>query len=273
MYIIVQKSVHSAVLALALIALGACGNVADAPPPVAPSRSETRIAAQGATVPAFSNANPPKGTVGATLWGPVEKLPTPPTAVTSSAGVLDIVIDSASIPGNVAARNGLGTIVLGYSLPALRSADWYRQSYQLRVPRADHGPASVAQVVAYFNLHDRTSRTNLWLGQVAFDSRCGSGGHVGWDAGTKTHVVNVVAPNFSCTTFGGWRAMTFDVGPAQITAAATALRARFPALKLSTNPADYSLTHANINPELAVKPGEAARIDVGITRWQLSTQP
>ena len=257
---------------LALLLLAGC--VTGTPqPPTVPSGQKTALAVQGATVPAYSNVNPPKGEIGATLWGPVEKLPAPPTAATSAGGILNIVIDSASIPGNVKARNGLGTIVLGYSLPAFRQAVWYRQSYQLRVPRADHGPASVAQVVAYFNLHDRTSRTNLWLGQVAFDSRCGSGGHVGWDAGTKTHVVNVVAPNFSCTTFGGWRAMTFDVGPAQITAAATALRARFPALKLSTNPADYALTHANINPELAVKPSEAARIDVGITRWQLSTNP
>lgn len=257
---------------LALILLAGCVTGAP-PPPTAPSGPETRLAGQGATVPAFSNANPPKGTVGATLWGPVERLPVPPTAATSANGVLDIVIDSASIPGNVAARNGLGTIVLGYSLPAFRQATWYRQDYQLRVTRADHGPASVAQVVAYFNLHDRTSRTNLWLGQIAFDTRCGNGGHVGWDAGTRTPVVNVLAPNFSCTTFGDWRPMSFAIGPAQITAAVAALKARYPALKLSSNPSDYAISHSNVNPEVAVRPGESARIDVGITRWQLSTQP
>lgn len=257
---------------LALILLAGCVTGAP-PPPTAPSGPETRLAAQGATVPAFSNANPPKGTVGATLWGPVEKLPAPPTSVTSSAGVLDIVIDSASIPGNVAARNGLGTIVLGYSLPAFRQADWYRQAYHLRVPRADHGPASVAQVVAYFNLHDRVSRTNLWLGQIAFDSRCGKGGDIGWDAGTNTPMFNVVAPGFSCAPFTAWRSMSFAVGPAQITAAVAALKARYPALKLSSNPNDYQLTHANVNPELAVRPGESARIDVGIRDWRISTQP
>ena len=37
--------------------------------------------------------------------------------------------------------------------------------------------------------------------------------------------------------------------------------------------AEGYVTHANVNPELAVRPGESARIDVGITRWQLSTQP
>lgn len=257
---------------LALILLAGCVTGAP-PPPTAPSGPETRLAVQGATVPAYSNANPPKGTVGATLWGPVEKLPAPPTAASSANGVLDIVIDSASIPGNVKARNGLGTIVLGYSLPAFRQAAWYRQRYQLRVPRADHGPASVAQVVAYFNLHDRASRTNLWLGQIAFDTRCGKGGDVGWDAGTNTPYYNVLAANFSCTPFTGWRSMSFDVGPAQITAAVAALKARYPALKLSADPGDYALTHANINPEIAVRPGESARIDVGITRWQLSTQP
>lgn len=257
---------------LALILLAGCVTGAP-PPPTVPSGPETLLAAQGSTVPAFSNANPPKGTVGATLWGPVEKLPAPPTAATSAGGVLEIVIDSGSIPGNVKARNGLGTIVLGYSLPAFRQAVWYRQTYQLRVTRADHGPTSVAQVVAYFNLHDRVNRANLWLGQIAFDTRCDKGGDVGWDAGTNTPYYNVLAATFSCAPFTGWRSMSFDVGPAQITAAATALRARYPALKLSTNPADYALTHANINPELAVKPGEAARIDVGITRWQLSTNP
>lgn len=257
---------------LALIVLAGCV-VTGAPPPAVPSGPETVLAVQPAVVPAFSNVNPPKGVVGATLWGPVETLPAPPTAATSAGGALHIVIDSASIPGNVLARNGLGTIVLGYSLPAFRPAAWYRQSYQLRVPRADHGPVSVAQVVAYFNLHDRVNRTNLWLGQIAFDTRCGKGGDVGWDSLTNSPMFNVVASNFSCTTFSGWRAMTFDVGPAQITAAATALRARYPALKLSADPADYSLSHANINPELAVKPGEAARIDVGIRKWRISTQP
>ena len=257
---------------LALILLAGCVTGAP-PPPTVPSGPETLLAAQGSTVPAFSNANPPKGTVGATLWGPVEKLPAPPTAATSANGVLDIVIDSASIAGNVKARNGLGTIVLGYSLPAFRQAVWYRQTYQLRVTRADHGPTSVAQVVAYFNLHDRTSRTNLWLGQIAFDTRCGKGGDVGWDSLTNSPMFNVVASNFSCTPFAGWRAMSFAIGPAQIVAAVAALRSKYPALKLSTDPGDYALTHANVNPELAVKPGESARIDVGIRDWRISTQP
>lgn len=257
---------------LALLLLAGC--VTGTPqPPTVPSGQKTALAVQGATVPAYSNVNPPKGEIGATLWGPVEKLPAPPTAATSAGGILNIVIDSASIPGNVKARNGLGTIVLGYSLPALRSAAWYEQRYQFRVTRADHGPASVAQVVGYLNLHDRTSRTNLWLGQIAFDTRCAKGGDVGWDAGTNTPMFNVVAANFSCATFADWRQMTFAVGPAQITAAVAALRAKYPALKLSTNPSDYSLTHSNVNPELAVRPGEAARIDVGIKGWQLATQP
>jgi hypothetical protein len=256
---------------LALILLAGCS----APPaaPVVPSGPETVLAVQPATVPAFSNANPPRGTIGATLWGPVETLPAPPSGVTSAGGVVDIVIDSASIPGNVAARSGLGTIVLGYSLPALRQATWYKQSYQLRVPRADHSPLGVAQVVAYFNLHDRTSRTNLWLGQIAYDTRCIAAGGAKWDPGTDTPLYNVRAQGIACAPFGEWRQMTFAVGPAQIVAAVTAIQQRFPASRLSDNPADYSLTHANINPETATRPGESARIDVGIRDWKLSTQP
>jgi hypothetical protein len=78
---------------------------------------------------------------------------------------------------------------------------------------------------------------------------------------------------FSCSTFGDWRAMSFAVGPAQIVVAASALRARYPALKLSSDPADYAISHSNINPEAAVKPGEVARIDVAIKGWRITTQP
>lgn len=257
---------------LALIALAGCV-VTGAPPPVVPVGPQTVLAVQPAEVPAFSNVNPPSGTVGATLWGPVEKLPAPPTAVSSSAGILDIVIDSASIPGNVKARAGLGTIVLGWSPVAWVKAAGFRASYDLRVTRADHSSGAVAQVVAYLNLRDVANKASLWLGQIFFDTRCDKGGDVGWDAGTNTPMFNVVAPNFSCRTFGDWRSVSFAVGPAQIAAAASALRARYPALRLSSDLGDYELTHGNVNPEVAVKPGESARIDAGIKGWRITTQP
>lgn len=256
---------------LALFLLAFCAP----PPPTAtyPGGPETVIAVQPATVPIYNDTSPPRGVVGATLWGPVERLPSLPTNATSSNGELAIVIDSASIPGNIAARNGLGSLVMGYSLPTFRAATWYRQTYQLRVTRAGHGPASVAQVVAYFNVLDRVNHTSLWLGQIAFDTRCSKGGDIGWDAGTNAPMRNILAAGFSCQPSGDWRSMSFDIGPTQITAAAAALRAKYPMLKLSSNPGDYSLTHANINPEIAVPAAAAARIDVGVRAWRVVTQP
>lgn len=245
------------------------GCVTGAPAPITPPLSGTVLIEQPATVLTYSNANPPKGQAGATLWGPVEKLPALPTNATSGDGVLSIVIDSASIPGNIAAKNRLGTIVLGWSPAAWVRADQFRMSYDLRVTRADHSPGAVAQVVAYLNLHDNVNRTSLWLGQIAHDSRCGRTGDAGWDAGTNTPRYSVVAPNVACTLFG-WRSFSFTVGQAQIAAAAAALRSRYPALKLSGDIRDYALTHANVNPEIAVPVGERARIDLDIAKWRVA---
>jgi len=268
--------VTRALVLFALLALSACSApppvaaMGDPPPPVAP---ETVRASQPAVVPTYNNVSPPRGAVGVTLWGPVERLPSPPTDATSAGGVLAIVIDSASIPGNVAAKNGLGTIAMGWSPVAWIQATWFKQAYRLRVPRADAYSGGVAQVVTYFNFRDRVNSASLWMGQVIYDTRCDKGGDIGWDQGTNTPMFNVVAAGFSCTPYGAWRDVSFNVGPEQLKAAASALRARFPTLRLSSNPADYSLTHANINPETATKLGGPARIDVGVSGWKLSTQP
>lgn len=258
---------------LALFALAGCAVV---PPPVPafPGGPEMVVVVQPPTIPTYSNVSPPRGTVGVTLWGPVEKLPSPPTDATSGDSELAITIDSQSIPGNVAARNGLGTVVLGYSFKTPIRAALYHYRYDLRVPRADHSPAGVAQVVAYLNLHDRSSGAHLWLGQIAFDTRCGGGrGGAMWDQGTATAIYNAPAANFSCTTFTDWRTLSFVAGPEQIISAATAVRARYPAIKLSGDPDDYEVTHLNLNPETATRPGETARIDVGVRNWRLATQP
>ncbi len=258
-------------LAVALLAAcGGGGNPAPIqPPPVAPATSETVLVSQPAIVPTFNNVSPPRGVAGVTLWGPHERLPSPPTNATSRDGVLDIVIDSNSIRGNVAARFGLGTVVLGWSPKTPIRATQYRYSYDLRVSRAD-GPG-VAQVVSYLNLRDRVNGANLWLGQIIFDTRCSKAGEVAWDTGTNTPMVNVLAANFSCSTFGDWRPVSFVVGPAQIEWATAQLRARYPALRLSANAGDYEVSHINVNPEVATASG-SARIDVGIRNWQLTQQ-
>jgi len=231
-----------------------------------PGRVETVLVRQPQAVPIYNNANPPPGTVGVTLWGAFEKLPSPPTNATSRDGVLDIVIDSASIPGNVASRYGLGTIVLGHSFRLFVNFPQYRLSYDIRVPRAEVNGSSVAQVVSYFNFHDRVNKRNIWLGHIVFDTRCDKGNDVKWDQGTNTPIVNVRAPNFSCRTFGDWRSISVTVGPQQIAWAAQQLRSKYPTLMLSSEPSHYDLTHVNINPETAAG---TARIDVGVRDWQL----
>lgn len=254
---------RSSILLLAgIIALAGCAVSAPPPQPVTPSGPETVLVTQPAEVPTYSNVNPPKGAAGVTLWGPVEKLPSPPTAVTTGHGEVNITIDSASIPGNVAARGGLGTIVLGYSFPTPVRAAQYRMRFDLRVTQA----FGIAQVVAYFNLRDRVSGKHLWLGQVAFDTRCNYSGGNYIEAGTGTPIRTSAAPYSSCFLFSGWRSFSFIVGPAQIAAAVAGL-------PMSQQASDYELTHTNINPETASGSGNAARIDLGIRGWQISTQP
>lgn len=231
-----------------------------------PDRVETVLVRQPQTVPAYNNVNPPKDTAGVTLWGAYEKLPSLPTNATSRDGVLDIVVDSASIPRNVASRYGLGSVVLGYSFAVPVNFAQYRYSYDIRVPRANYANGSVAQVVGYFNFFDRINRQNMWLGHIVFDTRCDAGTLVKWDQGTNTPVVNTRVPNFSCSPYGDWRSMSVTIGPQQIAWAAQQLRSKYPTLMLSSEPSHYSLTHINLNPETAAG---AARIDVGVRSWQL----
>ena len=248
-------------------ALGGCS-----PPVAAPAVPETLLFSQPASMPAYSNMNPPKGTPGITLWGSVEKFPCPPTAASSGMGEAHIVIDSASIPGNVKERNGLGSVVLGYSLQAWRKALAFRCTYDLKVTRVEHGPKSVAQVVAYFNFRDTRNNLNLWMGQLAWDSRFGKGGEAGWDAGTNTPFFIVASSGIGYQTYSEWRSFSFRVGSTEIANAARALRARYSQLSMSSDMADYSLTHFNINPEIYAASGENARIDTSIRNWRIYQQ-
>jgi hypothetical protein len=252
---------------LGFSALGGCS-----PPVAQPIAGERLIFSQPASVPAYSNILPPKDIPGVTLWGPVEKFPCPPTAATSGAGEVHIVIDSASIPGNVAARNGLGSVVLGYSLQTWLKAQSFRFSYDLKVTRASHGPKSVAQVVAYFNLRDTRNNTSLWIGQLAWDSRPEQGGDAAWDVGTNTPFYTTAASGSSNIPYSDWRSFSYRMGANEIASAAWALRARYPKLAISSDVADYSLTHFNINPEIYAASGENARIDVSIRNWRVYQQ-
>jgi len=250
-----------------VLVLASCSSPQPAPyvpQPSPPQPTTTTLFKQPAVVPTYSNVNPPKDTMGATLWGPVEKLPSPPTNATSTNGTLNIVIDNPSIRGNVAARGGLGTIVLGYTFKVPVTGNQFSTSYSLQVPRAMNG---IAQVVTYFNLHDKANNSNLWIGQIIFDTRCNKTGDASWDGNTKTPIYNVLAPNFTCSTFNDWRQVTFRVGASEIQAAAAAVKSL---AKLSPNIGDYVLMHSNINPEAV---GATTRIDVGITNWQVGKSP
>lgn len=231
------------------------------PPPIT---QEVSLVTQPATVPVFNNSNPPKGTIGVTLWGSHEKLPSLPSNATSANGKLDIVIDGRSIPQDVAERNGLGTIVMGYTFKVPVQAVQYNYSYTLNVSRT----LGIAQVVGYFNFHDKVNNTSLWYGQMAFDTRCGIAVGPMWDQGTNTAIFQVKAPNFACSPFSP-RLVSFKVGPAEMANAVQMLRLKFPSLKLSPNMSDYELTHTNVNPEIS---GVTSRIDVGIQNWQISKQ-
>jgi hypothetical protein len=249
-------------------ALGGCSSPAATPNSV-PEVRFSQIFLQPPTLPTYNNVLPPKNEAGITLWGPIEKFPCPPTSAISGMGEAHIVIDSASIPGNIAARNGLGSVVFNYSFQPWIKADSFRITYDLKVTRAEYSANSVAQVVAYFNLLDQHSNTSLWMGQLAWDSRPGKGGDVSWDAGTNTPLYISTAPGLTALPYTEWKSFYFQLGAAEITGASAALRARYPKLALSSNIRDYALTHCNINPEIAVASGENARIDASIRNWQV----
>lgn len=248
---------------LPFVLLGCSSSTAQPPyqPQPSPPQPTTMILfKQPAIVPAYSNMSPPKDTMGVTLWGPFEKLPSMPTNASSGNGVLDIVIDNASIPRDVQNRGGMGTIVLGYSFKVPVQGSLFMSNYRLRVPRAN----GIAQVVNYYNFHDKVNKTSVWIGQIVFDTRCDKQGDALWDSGTATPIYNVRYSNFTCSTFNDWRTMSFSVGGYEIAAAASALKNY---AKLSPNIGDYELMHVNINPEAV---GANARIDVGIQSWQVS---
>lgn len=267
-------------LALLLtLALAACGGGATFPvdagkawvQPAPAPRPGKIIVQQGETVAVYNNVNPPRNTVGATLWGAYEKLPSPPTNAASAGGVLDITIDTASIPQNVA-THGAGAIVLGSTFDPvpMTAGGMFHYSFEMRVPNAA-GPGT-AQVVAFYSFNDRTSKMGFWHGLIVFDRRCDRGETVKWDdhggrdgKGTNRPIMSVRAPTFSCQPFGDWRRYSFAVNAEWLGRVIARLKGQYPALALSANPLDYELRHVNLNPE--VHP--VSRIDLSVRNWRL----
>jgi hypothetical protein len=226
--------------------------------------------------------------------------PTSPgaTAIQAYGGEIGINIHSASIAANLAGRFDLGTIVLGANLatPARPFASGRKAKYSFAasIPRSRQSNRGVSQVVAYYNLRDRGHKQGFWLGMVVFDSRGWSSQRsegferVMWDRGTNQPIVQVTAAQANIlldrgypTAGFGWqpfpdrRAYAFVIGRPQVRAAVSMLKSRYPELapRLSDDPADYEISHINLNPEVHVPQGSFAQIGMSVVDWQLEIVP
>ncbi len=275
----------------------------------------------------YNHRSAPAGTLGIILWGGQEKLGpsgylnqlTPYTGLTVQAplnlhqmvvnpgwpggtgvqtmgGRIGINIHSQSIAQNMAARGGLGTVVLGYNFkaadrikPFTRLQNKLRYFFEMKVPRSYVLGQGVTQVVAYFNFVDVVHNQAIWYGFNAFDSRglahLSTVGpeSVMWDLGTNLPIVHSTfgySHNFGTTdfgsqsflwwTFGGFRPFSMTVSGSQLANAIRSIKLRYPALanRLSDNPADYELRHFNFNPEIYT-PNAAHFAHIGVTERNL----
>lgn len=133
-------------------------------------------------------------------------------------------------------------------------------------PRGGTG-ASVSQIVLYFALHDNAGGRDLSYGQTVFDSRGTSSPYFGIDngaGGTGSVVVtapagaaspyDVVVPGaagFQAVPWSGFRTFAFLVTPGTLLGAVNAANRRDPGARLSTNPADYSISNVSVDAEIA----------------------
>lgn len=220
------------------------------------------------------------------------------TAIQAQGGEVGININSASIAANLSSRFDLGTVVLGVNLarPAQPFAVGKKAKYSfvLSIPRAEQANAGVAQVVAYYSLRDRVHNQSFWFGMVLFDTRgwyfqSGRGfEEVLWDQGTNQPIVHATAGHssnlldrdyptsaFVGTPFSERRAFAFVIGAAQVGAALSMMKTRYPELagRFSDDPKNYEIRHINLNPETHTPPGSFAQIGLSVIDWRLEIVP
>ncbi len=197
---------------------------------------------------------------------------------------LGIMLQSWSLKKDLPARRRLGTIVLGANFPRVYPfrgpKGSVQMSFAMKVPSSYVTRAGVSQVVAYLNFTDHKNKRGFWYGLTVFDSRGPRGDHVMWDIGTKTPIVSVSAGVPSALQWGtttklaskkffDYRAFFSTVNADSLLAAVGQLNRKYPGY-YSTDCRDYSLRHANLNPEIYVPEGSYAHIGLSVCNWEVS---
>ena len=197
---------------------------------------------------------------------------------------IGIMLQSWSLKKDLPYRRRLGTIVLGANFPRVypfRSPNGTVQvSFELKVPSAYVTRKGVSQVVAYLNFTDHKNKRGLWYGLTVFDTRGPRGDMVMWDNGTNTPIVSVSAGvpsalqygttrSLESTPYSDYRLFRSTVRAENLLAAVEQLNRKFNGF-YSTDCRDYSLRHANMNPELYVPEGSYAHLGMGLRNWEVS---
>lgn len=161
-------------------------------------------------------------------------------------------------------------------------------SFDMKVPTAQRQNGAEVYVCAYLLLRDRHSGRQFWLGPSLFDLRSAERfpdtvHFDDWEGGTKLPILFSAlnaqcawfhpGPNSACftnQTFNEYRRFDFRVGPSELSAALAAMKGRWPDLEaMSADPADYQLTHFNINPEVYAPEGSRGQLGVALRNIRL----
>ena len=156
-------------------------------------------------------------------------------------------------------------------------------SMEMKVPTAERQGGAEVYVCAYLLLRDARSGRHFWLGPSLFDLRSveqfpDTVHFDGWEGGTKLPILFAALSDrnawfrpgpesavFTNRSFDVYRRFDFRVGQSELRAAVTALQARWPELDgMSLDPAEYQLTHFNVNPEIFAPDGSRGRLGLAI---------
>lgn len=196
---------------------------------------------------------------------------------------LGIMLQSWSLKKDLPARHRLGTIVLGANFksvfPFRKSTGVVQASFDLKVPSSFVLFGGVSQVVAYLRFTDTKNKRGLWYGLCVFDSRGPRGDAVKWDVGTNSPIVGTSAGvpsslqsgstnKLASRKFNDYRTFYSTVNVENLRMAIQMLNSKY-SDSYSTDPSDYSLGHANINPELYVPKRAYAHLGMSIRNWQV----
>ena len=146
-------------------------------------------------------------------------------------------------------------------------------SFDLQVPVAvdQRRPQSSTYVVSDLMFHDTASNSNLYLNVIIFKNGvAGPANFVFFDQPTSTNAAvgsltktsSFMTPSdnsqlFQSNPWTGWRHFSYTVSKKNLEAAIDSVKARFPTVKMSSDPITWELRQWHLNAELLFRDGPA----------------